>query len=135
MIVVGGHGGRLDHFLANALLLCSSTVASMRIAAFVGQATLTVIHDCAELLGSRGDLVSLLPIGGPALGVATVGLLYPLDKEPLHPGTTRGVSNEFALPAATVRVEAGTVLAVQPGVAGTHFVRRAFVDEREQRGE
>lgn len=120
IIVVGGHGGRLDHFLANALLLAAPGFADVTVEALVGPARLTAIHHGATLSGQRGELVSLLPLGGPATGVRTTGLLYSLDDEDLHPGTTRGVSNEFLESEAVVTVRSGTLLAVQPGVPGTH---------------
>lgn len=120
VIVVGGHGGRLDHFLANALLLAAPAFADLTIEALVGPARLTAIHREATLTGARGELVSLLPLGGPAIGVRTTGLLYPLADEDLRPGTTRGVSNEFLEAAALVTVRDGTLLAVQPGMPGTH---------------
>jgi thiamine pyrophosphokinase len=47
--------------------------------------------------------------------VRTQGLRYPLEGEDLAPGSTRGVSNELTGTVAHVSVEAGTVLAVQPG--------------------
>jgi thiamine pyrophosphokinase len=53
-------------------------------------------------------------VGGPALGVRTQGLRYPLADEELVPGSTRGVSNELLDSEATVTVERGVVLAVQP---------------------
>jgi thiamine pyrophosphokinase len=122
VIVVGGHGGRVDHFLANALVLTSPAFAAMQVEALVGPARLVVVTDRAQLGGEPGDLVTLLPVGGAAVGVRTTGLLYPLAGEDLAPGTTRGVSNEFAAPDATVSVEAGTILVVQPGLPGTHLV-------------
>jgi thiamine pyrophosphokinase len=53
----------------------------------------------------------------------TEGLLYPLRDEDLLPGSTRGVSNELVATTAVVTVRAGTLLAVQPGLAGTHHLR------------
>lgn len=129
--VVGGHGGRVDHFLANVLVLASPAFAGMQVEALVGPARLVVVNDRAELHGEPGDLVTLLPIGGPAVGVRTTGLLYPLEGDQLEPGTTRGVSNELAAPVATVTLDAGTVLAVQPGRAGTHLV--AGIQSQQQR--
>ncbi len=72
------------------------------------------VHASAELEGSPGDLVTLLAVGGPALGVRTTGLVYPLDGEDLFPGSTRGVSNELCASSATVSLLQGTLLAVQP---------------------
>ena len=69
--------------------------------------------------------MSLLPAHGPARGVRTTGLLYPLAEEDLDEGSTRGVSNEFAQPVATVTLAAGVLLAVQPGASGTHLSQLA----------
>jgi thiamine pyrophosphokinase len=120
VVLVGGHGGRLDHLLANALVVADDAYAHLRLTARMGPATVTVVRDQATLSGTRGELVSLLPVHGPATGVTTQGLLYPLTGEDLPPGSTRGVSNELTGTEATVELEAGVLLAVQPGVLGTH---------------
>jgi thiamine pyrophosphokinase len=117
VVVLGGHGGRLDHFLANALLLAAPPFASLAITAHMGPATVTVARPThpATVTGTPGAVVSLLPVGGAAVGVTTTGLRYPLHGEDLAPGTTRGVSNELTAPAATAALEGGTLLVVQPG--------------------
>jgi thiamine pyrophosphokinase len=114
IIVVGGHGGRPDHFLANVVLLASPTLADVRVRARIGDAEVIVVREHAELSAAPGALCSLLPVGGPAEGVRTEGLRFPLDGETLVPGSTRGVSNEFVVPVATVTVERGALLAVLP---------------------
>jgi len=114
VFVVGGAGGRLDHFLANLVLLASPQLAHLEIEALVGSARVRPIHEIAELHGKPGDLVTLLALGGPARGVRTTGLAYPLDGEDLLPGSTRGVSNELCASSATVSLSEGVVLAVQP---------------------
>jgi thiamine pyrophosphokinase len=83
----------------------------------MGAATVTVIRSGAPVIlaGHPGDLVSLLPAHGPAAGVATTGLLYPLVGEDLPAGTTRGVSNVFTGGEAAVSLSSGVLLAVQPG--------------------
>lgn len=125
IVVVGGHGGRLDHLLANALLLASSAYEQVDVVAHMGDATVHVVRDRVALHGAAGELVSLLPVHGPANGVTTTGLLYPLDGEDLTAGSSRGVSNEFAEPDATVSVRAGVLLCVQPGALGTHLRSRS----------
>ena len=117
VVVAGGHGGRVDHFLANALLLASPRFAHMRVEAYVGPSRIVVVRDGATLVGEVGDLVSLLAVGGAAVGVRTSGLRYPLRRERLEVGSTRGVSNVFEEASATVELDAGTLLAVQPGMA------------------
>jgi len=114
IVVVGGHGGRLDHLLANATLLSSPRFAHLDIEWVAGRARVRVVHDAVELHGSVGDVVSLVPFGGPVRGVSTTGLRWPLDDEDLPYGSTRGVSNEFARPVANVRIRSGTLLAIKP---------------------
>ena len=113
--VVGGAGGRLDHLLANALMLASPVYAGIEVVAHMGPATVTVVRDTATLTGQPGDLVSLLPVHGPARGVSATGLRFSLDDEDLHAGSSRGVSNAFSATTANIRVTSGVLLAVQPG--------------------
>lgn len=124
--VLGGHGGRLDHLLGNAVLLASPKYAAVGLVAQMGDARVTVVRDEATLLGRREDLVTLLAVHGPAVGVITEGLLYPLRDEDLLPGSTRGVSNELTDTHAWIRVRSGVLLAVQPGQTGTHQRRTAI---------
>lgn len=127
IVVVGGHGGRLDHGLANALLLAAPAYAEVDVVAHMGDATIHVVRGSATLSGTPGELVSLLPVHGPAHGVRTHGLLYPLDGEDLPIGSSRGVSNEFAQPEARVDVATGVLLTIQPGALGTHL--RSRIDD------
>jgi len=118
--VVGGGGGRHDHLLANALVLAAAEFADLDLDALVGTARITVVRTRATLHGRPGDLCSLIPVGGPAHGVHTTGLRFPLHGEDLLPGSTRGVSNELLHPTATVSLTAGVLLAVQPHALQEH---------------
>jgi len=124
VVVVTGAGDRLDHTLSLAQLLASPRTAGVEVEAWIGNAHLIVVRDTTVLRGAPGDLVSLVPLNGPALGVVTGGLLYPLHDEDLPVGSTRGVSNELAAAEASVRLRSGVLVAVQPGLAGTHWRRR-----------
>src|SRR5438874_7096713 len=44
VVVVGGHGGRVDHFVANALLLASPEFSALAIEARLGDATVHVVR-------------------------------------------------------------------------------------------
>jgi thiamine pyrophosphokinase len=82
----------------------------------MGEARVHVLRGERELEGEPGELFSLLAVNGPAEGVTTKGLAYPLRGETLEPGSSRGVSNVFAADRARVTVERGVVLAVRPGL-------------------
>ena len=118
LIVVGGHGGRSDHFLANALLLGSPRFAHLRIRWFAGTDLIEVVHHSAALRGAIGATVSLVPLSD-CTGVTTTGLAWVLHDASLQAGTTRGVSNRFDATEATVTVASGSLLVIQPGVLGT----------------
>lgn len=119
VLVLGGHGGRLDHFWANLELLASAPYAGVTVRAWMGAARVTIVRPVAagatHLTGTAEDLVSLLPLHGPALGVTTEDLLYPLRDEDLAAGSTRGVSNRFLASHAAVVLTAGVLAAIQPG--------------------
>ncbi len=120
LTVIGGHGGRIDHFLANCLLLASDRYAELTVDAYMGTAHVVVVRDVARIAGRRGDLVTLLAMGGPAGGVRTDGLRYPLDGHTLHHGSTLGVSNEMLAEEATVAVGRGVVVAIRPHALDSH---------------
>lgn len=114
ILVVGEAGGRLDHLSAGMLLLAHERYADVIVQARFGPALVTVVRAEARLDGRPGEMVSLLPVNGPARGVQTDGLRYPLDDEDLPAGTTRGVSNELLGATAHVRLREGVLLAIQP---------------------
>lgn len=115
ILVLAGGGGRLDHQLATLLLLGSHRYARSQVDAFVGSARVHVIHGERTLEGSHGELVTLLALHGPAEGVRTDGLTYPLRGETLEAGSSRGVSNVFAADTARISLERGVLLAIRPG--------------------
>jgi thiamine pyrophosphokinase len=114
IVVFGGAGGRLDHLLGGLLLLAADAYAEVEVDAQFGGAAVHVVRGERLLAGELGELVSLFAVHGPASGVVTEGLMYPLRGERLEPGSTRGLSNVFAASEARVRVERGVVLAVRP---------------------
>ncbi|MGH3650737.1 MAG: thiamine diphosphokinase [Acidimicrobiia bacterium] len=115
IVVVGGAGGRVDHELAAAALLTGDEWADVEEIDWVtGRGWAHVIRGRRILHGDVGSVISLIAMGGPALGVSTKGLRWNLTGETLHHGSTRGVSNEFTGPVAHIRVELGCLLAVLP---------------------
>lgn len=119
-------GPRLDHELANVLLLAHPAAA--RIGASIqlvdprARISLVRAPDGAgepvrrSLAGRIGDLVSLLPLAGDVTGITTGGLRYPLADEPLLVGPARGLSNVRSSPEASVTVRAGRLLIVETPV-------------------
>lgn len=110
--VVTRDGGRLDHQLANLLVLASPRWAGVAVEARVGTHRVWVVRDERVLPLRPGDPLALHAVGGPARGVVTEGLRYRLADATLEPLVARGISNEVVAPGPLVRVRSGVVLAV-----------------------
>ena len=120
--LIGGHGGRLDHFLGNIALL-AALPKGVQAQALMGETEIFVIRGYGargaeqrgeelELSGKPGQIVSLIPWGGNATGIKTEGLRWPLAGETLSLGTSRGISNQMTGTKASVSLESGTLLVI-----------------------
>jgi len=124
--LIGVSGGpraddpRLDHELGGLLAFTRPDLAPARVELWWGSTHLAVLHGraSATLRGQPGDIVSLLPLHGPASGIITTGLRYPLHAEELPPGSSRGLSNLVEDAPASVRLDLGTLLVIHPRAPG-----------------
>lgn len=122
IILLGATGGeRLDHELANVLLVADPRYAGLDLRLARGRNVVRALHGGAtlELDAAIGDVVTLLPLAGDAAGVRTSGLRWPLEGETLTFGRSRGLSNEVVAASASVHLEHGTLLIVIAAQGGT----------------
>jgi thiamine pyrophosphokinase len=111
--VLAALGGRLDMTLANIFLLTHPRLATLPIEIrHAAQRVWLIRPPGADIPGAPGDTLSLLPLAGPARGLVTHGLAYPLHGEDLLPGPARGVSNQLVSRPARVELQSGLLLAV-----------------------
>lgn len=116
VVLVGAlGGGRLDHELANILLVADGRWRGHRLQIVRGATTARAAHggEKLDLAGAVGDLVTLLSVNGDAWGVRTEGLRYPLAGESLGLGRSRGLSNQVEQPPASVSLERGTLVVIE----------------------
>jgi len=121
VVVLGAMGGaRIDHEIANLLLLADASLAGRDIRVVRGGTQVRPLHagERIHLSGSVGDLVTLLSVGGTADGVTTEGLRWPLVEATLEMGRSRGLSNEIIAAPALVRIGNGTLLVVETASRG-----------------
>jgi thiamine pyrophosphokinase len=120
--ILGALGGpRADHALANITLLSMPALDGVDVRVLADDARLRLIRApgpdgrpaIIDLEGRVGDLVTLLPVGGDAVGVSTDGLAYPLDDDILLDGRTRGLSNRRTRPLARVTLRSGRIIVVE----------------------
>ena len=112
LIMLGALGGRVDHTLANVMLLALPELEGVKARLLEGDQEVLLIRDEVLIEGRSGDTVSLLPLSGDVTGIYTEGLEYPLHNGTLKFGAARGVSNVLTAPQARVRVGGGLLLAV-----------------------
>jgi thiamine pyrophosphokinase len=115
VVIIGAFGGkRLEHTLANILLIASERMAGRDICLADGASTLRVMHDqdSLDIHGSAGDFVSLLPLTRRVSGVTTAGLRYGLTGEVLEQGPARGLSNQLLNGAATIHIDQGRLAVI-----------------------
>ncbi|HSR34518.1 MAG TPA: thiamine diphosphokinase [Anaerolineae bacterium] len=114
ILVLGALGGRLDHTLANVLLLTLPSLEGVPVRIVNGdeEAMLVRSGETVTVRGNPGDLVSLLPLRSDAHGVTTSGLAWALHGDALKFGFSRGVSNEMTDSVARIKVDDGYVLVV-----------------------
>ena len=112
LLLLAASGSRWDHMLANFLLLEPLQAQGIQAEIANEYNRMTLITEQIALHGQLGELVSLVPITC-CTGVTTQGLYYPLQQETLPPGTSRGVSNYFVTPNASVSLSTGKLLVIQ----------------------
>ena len=90
IVVLGAFGGRLDHQLANIWILAHPALAEQTVSLLDEHSRVRLLTAFApgggprtvparlDLGDRRGGIVTLLPFDGPATGVTTRGLRWPL---------------------------------------------------------
>jgi thiamine pyrophosphokinase len=113
IIIYGALGGpRLDHLIANLLLLLAPWLEPARVRMVDDLHEVFLVKGEADVRGKPGDVVSLLPLDKEVKDVRTDGLLYPLAGEALHRSPTRGVSNVMIGDRARVTHGPGELLLI-----------------------
>lgn len=104
-------GGRLDHQLANLLVLASPRWIQVGIDAWVGHDRVWVVRERLVAALTVGASVAIQAVTGPAT-VTTSGLEFALAGEVLHPAEARGIANAVVSSPVEVHVDDGVVLVI-----------------------
>lgn len=111
--LLGALGGeRLEHSIANILLLAAYPDISLRIVDGPSRAWLLHGPGTENVTGTAGDLLSLLPITGAVHDMYTRNLYYPLQGDTLYFGKPRGVSNVFIQDNVDITIGSGLLMLV-----------------------
>ena len=114
ILIYGGLGFRWDQTLANILLLLSPSLICNSIKLIDGKQEIYLADKSKpiHISGKPGDIVSLIPISGDAIGITTTNLEYELNKETLYFGASRGVSNVMTNSTASISLTDGRLICI-----------------------
>lgn len=119
IVLLTGGGDRIDHLLGVIAALGHHTLDGLeRLEAWIGSDHLAVArpHRPLEFDRSAGSTFSLLPLGGPAVGVRASGLEWTLSDDTLDPGQARGVSNRVTSSPISISLDSGVLAVITPGL-------------------
>ncbi len=116
IIIFGALGKRLDHILGNLILLTIPLEAGIKGYILEEEYEIYLIDNDIEVERGRNSILSLFPLTPVVQGVETWGLKYPLMKEELYLGRSRGLSNEFAENKARIKIKEGKLLIIKTNI-------------------
>lgn len=108
--LLGATGTRMDHTLANLLLLPRWLEKGIRLSIVDAHNEITALQ--TETVTKKGDYLSVIPLD-ESIVVSLSGVSYPLDTHEILRGSTLGVSNEIVDDTAEVILHRGRGLLVQ----------------------
>lgn len=113
VLLVGAIGDRLDHTVANLLLL-PGMPGNVPVTVLDAKNVVRLLRPGGRLTvtGEPGEFLSLLPLSPEAKGVVVEGVKWPLDGATLRWGQSLGISNQLADAEAFVAVREGYLLVI-----------------------
>ncbi|MBI9091591.1 MAG: thiamine diphosphokinase [Desulfobacterium sp.] len=104
---LGVTGTRLDHTLANILLLKSIGRTGTKCRIVDDNNEIYLVTESIELHGNPGDFLSLIPLTETVKGVTITGVDFPLDNAEIPMGSSLGISNRFSGTKAKISIRNG----------------------------
>ncbi len=109
IILLGALGGRLDHALANLMMVVRAARSGVWAEIRAEGVRIVRIDGSYTLKGAKGSTVSLLPLG-EAHGVSIKGCYYTIENFTLASDTSRGMSNVVTADEAVFTVRDGDLM-------------------------
>ena len=110
--IVGGLGRRFDHSLANVHILLRPVRLGIRTCLLDEHNIITLVEDSIDIVGEKGQTVSLIPLTTEVKGINTKNLDYALTNATMEIGHSLGVSNVMTDDVATISVGEGVLILI-----------------------
>lgn len=109
IVILGALGGRMDHALANCMLLVRAAGKGANAVIVSDTQDIYLVRGKQTFSGKKGSILSLLSLGDARIRKLE-GLYYPLEDYDMKSDYPIGISNVFLGECATVDVAYGDVL-------------------------
>lgn len=111
ILMLGTLGKRLDHTLSNLYYGMELVQKGIKLTHYTPESWVHIINQDIEIVGSRGDIVSVVALTQEARGVSEVGFDFALDNAVLEKSKPYAISNRLTEGKGKVSVHQG-ILAV-----------------------
>ncbi|TET50259.1 MAG: thiamine diphosphokinase [Actinomycetota bacterium] len=113
LMITGAVGDRIDHTLANIILLSSPGLEDIDARILTDNSDMFVIRKPVTINGHPGKIITLLSLSPYTYFSGTRGLKYELREEKLIFSPVRGLSNEFTEKKVHLGVREGVLLVIR----------------------
>lgn len=110
LVILGGEGGREDHFQANLILLVQALKKGISARMLTASCDIFAADGSFRLQGFRGQTISLVPFTEQVHIMNTEGLKYALHDAVLRSDSTLGISNQATASEISVELDSGILL-------------------------
>lgn len=110
IILTGVTGTRLDHTMANVLLLNYLLKKRIKGKIIDDHNTIYLLEDYKELNDLKDFYISLIPINEDGIVLSLSGFFYNLDHEFIEFGSSRGISNKIIGQQGIIQIHNGKAL-------------------------
>lgn len=115
IVVLGGTGSRIDHVLANIMVLKKPLEMGKKAYLLDKQNKIYLISKKHTITKKSlyGKYISILPYGTQVTKVTLIGFKYPLLNRTLFIGDSLGISNELEEEEGTIFLEDGVLIVIE----------------------
>ncbi len=113
ILIIGAIGNRVDHSLANIVLLSSPFLSGIDVRILTETNEIFAIREPAEINGDIGKLISLFSLTPHTHFKKVEGLKYNLEDEKLYFSPVRGISNIFTQNKVLIDITSGQLLIIK----------------------
>nr|WP_312576032.1 thiamine diphosphokinase [Sedimentibacter sp.] len=110
IILIGATGLRLDHTVANIMLIERYYKKGIHIKVIDNNNCIQIVTNNMEINNKRNYFVSIVPITDSIEGISLMGFKYPLDSVDVKRGSTLCISNQITSEKGNILLDKGAAL-------------------------